>query len=103
MTTTNPLFLFLLFGVIGIISITSILITDHIVNYETWDDNKRYFLKDFHGYEVTCDVNYFAEPTNCQIVDEQGNKVPNDTIELLETECLAFEIETGNLVPCILS
>ena len=88
---------------LAVIGITSILITDYIVNYEAWGDNKEYFVKDFHGYEVTCDVNYFAEPTNCQIVDEQGNKVPNDTIELLETECLAFEIETGNFVPCRMS
>ena len=40
------------------------------------------------------------EPTNCQVIGRQGNKVPNDTLKLLETECFGIEMETGNFVPC---
>jgi len=89
--------LVVVFGII-LIGITSIMILDHVTNYETWGNNEEYFIKDYHGYEVTCDVNYFSNPTNCKVIDKNGKQVTNETIILAWNECYMFE--DGNLLPC---
>lgn len=97
MITTKPLFFILI--VIGIV-IPVFLIADHIVNYETWGNNDEYFDKSFDGYEITCDVNYFADPSNCMIIDDDGKQVPNEII-LNSTQfngCYFFE--NDHIVPC---
>ena len=97
MITTKPLFFILI--VIGIV-IPVYLVTDHIINYETWGANENYFNKNFLGYKVTCDKNYFAEPTNCMVIDEDGIKVPNETILSLTPKNGCYYKENGNVLPC---
>ncbi len=97
MITTKPLFFILI--VIGI-AVSVILTIDHIVNYETWGDNEEYFNKNFRGFEIICDVNYFAEPTNCKVVDEYGDKVSNEILlnSTQFNECVFYE--NDNILPC---
>ena len=91
---------FYLFIIISI-SVSSYMVIDHIINYETWGNHHNYFLKDFYGYEVTCDVNYFAEPSGCRVVDDQGNQVPNEIVRsLIDRGCSFIDSETGNVLPC---
>ena len=97
MITTKPLFFIII--VIGIV-IPVFLITDHIVNYETWGDNEEYFNKNFEGFEITCDVNYFAEPTNCMIIDDNGEKVPNETILKSQQFNVCYFYDNDNILPC---
>ncbi len=77
---------------------------DHIINYKTWGDNKSYFLYDYHGWEVTCDINYFAEPSNCRVVDENGHMVPNEKILPLAQHdiCYYRSDKTDQILPCVL-
>lgn len=97
MITTRPLFFILI--TISIV-IFVYLISDHIINYETGGNNEEYFVKNYHGYDVTCEINYFAEPTNCKVIDDNEIQVPNDTlIDILsEKECYMFE--NDNILPC---
>ena len=76
------------------------MIIDHVINYETWGNNEEYFINNFYGYLVTCEINYFAEPTNCMIIDDKGKQVPNDIIldSLSMNECYMYDNE--NIIPC---
>ncbi len=97
MITTRPLF-FILIAISIVIFVY--LISDHIINYDTWGSNGEYFVKDYHGYDVSCEINYFAEPTNCKIVDDNEIQVPNETLMdiLPYNECYMFE--NDNILPC---
>ena len=99
MTTSKTSFFYLF--VIVAIAVLFYMVVDHIINYETWENHHNYFLKDFYGYEVTCDVNYFAEPSMCRVVDDQGTQVPNETVRsLIGEKCYFIDSETGNALPC---
>lgn len=76
------------------------MVADHIINYETWGKNEAYFVSYYHGYSVTCDINYFSEPTNCIVIDENEKKVSNDILLSLIDENECYWIENDNLLPC---
>ncbi len=95
MITTKPFFLFLL-----VLGISLFLVADHIINYETWGDNENFFVNDYQGFKVKCEINYFAEPTNCKVIDENGIQVSNEILMLKVDEC--YRTENNNILPCIL-
>lgn len=97
MITTKPLFFILI--VIGLV-IPVFLIADHIVNYETWGNNEEYFNNNFAGFMVTCDVNYFAEPSNCMVIDEKGKQVPNEIIVNATQFNECYFVENNRILPC---
>ncbi len=95
MIISKPLF----FLLIGLVIVTCVyFVSDHMINYETWGNNEEFFVKDYHGYEVTCDINYFADPTNCKVIDKNGDQVPNDILELEEPGC--YMTINNNVLPC---
>ena len=95
----NLKFVFLIF-VILLTIVSCYIISDYLINYKTWGDNKEYFLDDYHGWTVTCDVNYFAEPSNCRVVDEDGQIVPNEIILAQNDHCYSIESDTDRILPC---
>ena len=100
-THSNLIFLIILLFTIGI---TSYEIGNYVINYKTWGDNKDFFIKDYHGFEVTCDINYFASPDNCRVVDSTQNLVPRHILEPLikEDECYSIQGKNDEIIlPCI--
>lgn len=95
MITSKPFFLFLLIS-----GISLFLVADHIVNYKTWGLNETYFVNDFYGYDVNCNVNYFSEPTNCRVVDENNNQIPNELLSDLINPKDCYIMENNNILPC---
>lgn len=92
----------LFFILIGLVLVTCVyFVADHIINYETWGYNENFFIDDYHGYKVTCDINYFADPSNCMVVDEFGNKITNEILEELVVDDECYYLENNNILPCI--
>lgn len=87
--------------IVTVIVTTSYATIDYLINYKTWGDNKKYFLDDYYSWKVTCDVNYFDKPSNCKVIDDNGQIVPNDDIIAQNDICYATD-KTGRVLPCIL-
>ncbi len=58
--------------IISILVSTPIIL--HINFYETWGNNEMYYLP-VNGMEVTCDMNLFQNPSNCNPINEKGEIV----------------------------
>ena len=99
-TIRSNLKLIFLILIVLVIAVTCYVVVDHLVNYKTWGENKGYFLDNYYGWKVTCDINYFSEPSNCRIIDDNGQAVPNDII-IAQKDICYFIHETGKITPCV--